>query len=182
VTAAGAAPEVHLDPMRRRHLPGVLRIERQVYPRPWTPTLFASELNMRGDRHYVVARVGGKVVGYAGLMFGVDEAHVTNIAVDPRWQRRKIGTVLLLHQVQESIRRACDALTLEVRASNGAAQDLYRRFGFVTAGVRRNYYTESNEDALIMWLYELRSPAVAERMTALAQAVPVVVVTGGSEA
>src|SRR6266849_8613874 len=75
-------PVVQLVPMRRRHLRSVLRIESQVYPRPWSLPLFMSELNLRNSRAYYVARVGGTVVGYAGLMLTGDEAHITTIAVD----------------------------------------------------------------------------------------------------
>src|SRR6476620_10272861 len=90
-----AALEVTLVPMRRRHLRSVLRIEAQVYPRPWSLSLFVSELALRSSRSYVVARVGGSVLGYAGLMLAGDDAHVTTIAVDPAWHRHKIGTRLL---------------------------------------------------------------------------------------
>src|ERR1700682_5695692 len=89
------AIEVHLVPMRRRHLRSVLRIEAQVYPRPWSLPLFMSELNLRTSRVYCVARVDGAVVGYAGLMLTGEDAHVTTIAVDPSWHRRKVGAALL---------------------------------------------------------------------------------------
>ena len=125
---------VHLVPMRRRHLRSVLRIEAQVYPRPWTFTLFLTELSLRSSRHYVVARVGGSVVGYAGLMVSVDEAHITNIAVDPAWQGQQIGSRLLLNLNRAAIARGARHITLEVRVSNAAAQHLYRKFGFDTEG------------------------------------------------
>lgn len=164
--------EVHVAPMRRRHLRAVLRIEQQVYPRPWTLGLFMSELGLRATRHYVVARVGGDVVGYAGLMLAPDEAHVTTIAVDPEWQRAAIGTRLLLCQVREAMAQGAGALTLEVRVSNIAAQELYRRFGFQPAGVRRGYYTENNEDALVMWAHDIALPEYAERLAAIEAALP----------
>lgn len=158
---------VHLVPLRRRHLRSVLRIEGQVYPRPWTLTLFMSELNLRNARHYVAARAGGTVVGYAGLMFALDEAHVTNIAVDPEWQRQKIGTRLLAHLVRVALERGARHMTLEVRLSNSAAQNMYRRFGFDTEGVRKNYYADSNEDALIMWARNIDSPDYAVMLNEL---------------
>ena len=76
---------VHLTPMRRRHVRSVLRIEEQVYPRPWSHTLFLSELALRSTRSYVVARVGRDLVGYAGLMLSMEDGHVTTIAVHPDW-------------------------------------------------------------------------------------------------
>ena len=158
---------VSIVPMRRRHVRGVLRIEQQVYPRPWSMSLFLSELALRSTRAYFVARVGREVVGYAGLMMSVDDAHVTTIAVDPRWHRRHIGMRLLLVLAREAIAREARSLTLEVRLSNKGAQEMYRRFGFGPVGVRKNYYAETNEDALVMWAHEIRSPAYAELLDGL---------------
>ena len=163
---------VHVLPLRRRHLRSVLRIEAQVYPRPWSMSLFLSELALRSTRSYFVARVEGGVVGYAGLMVTGEDAHVTTIAVDPTWQRRKIGTRLLLTLAGESIRRQATNLTLEVRMSNRGAQELYRRFGFRPAGVRRNYYLETKEDALVMWATDIDSPEYAARLRRIEAAVP----------
>src|SRR5256884_3800955 len=81
---------VQLVPMRRRHLRSVLRIEAQVYPRPWSLSLFMSEMALRSTRSYMVARVDGIVVGYCGLMLTGDDAHITTIAVDPEWHRHGI--------------------------------------------------------------------------------------------
>src|SRR4051812_23648046 len=93
---------VQLLPMRRRHLRTVLRIETEVYPRPWTMNLFVSELAMRSSRSYYVAKVGPTVVGYSGLMLVGEDAHVTTIAVDPRWQHQQIGTRLLLNIARDA--------------------------------------------------------------------------------
>ncbi len=153
---------VHVVPMRRRHVRSVLRIENQVYPRPWSMSLFLSELALRSTRAYIVARVGRDVVGYGGLMMTGDDGHVTTIAVDPRWQRNQIGTRLLLVLAREAITREARSLTLEVRLSNRGAQELYRRFAFGPVGVRKNYYAETNEDALVMWAHEVDRPAYAE--------------------
>ena len=158
---------VHLVPLRRRHLRSVLRIESQVYPRPWTFTLFMSELNLRTSRYYIAARVGPAVVGYAGLMHAAGEAHVTNIAVDPAWQRNHIGSRLLLNMARAAHRLGATDLTLEVRVSNAAAQALYGRFGFRTEGLRKNYNAETNEDALIMWVHDIDTPEYAERLAAI---------------
>jgi ribosomal-protein-alanine N-acetyltransferase len=163
--------EVHLVPLRRRHLRAVLRIEAQVYPRPWSLPLFISELNLRTSRHYVAARIWGAVVGYAGLMYSGDEAHVTTLAVDPAWHRCQVGTRLLLHLSRSSIAHGARHMTLEVRMTNVAAQAMYRRFGFETAGVRKNYYAEINEDALIMWAHNIDTAAYAERLAAIADGI-----------
>ena len=166
------AMDVHLVPMRRRHLRGVLRIEAQVYPRPWSLSLFMSELALRSSRAYFVARVGGTVVGYSGLMLTGEDAHVTTIAVDPAWHRHKIGTRMLLNLAREAVARGARHLTLEVRMSNEPAQAMYRRFGFHPAGVRKNYYVETNEDALIMWADDIDTEEYAERLATIEAAVP----------
>jgi ribosomal-protein-alanine N-acetyltransferase len=162
---------VHLVPLRRRHLRSVMRIENQVYPRPWSMTLFMSELNLRTSRYYVAARVDGLVVGYAGLMYSGDEAHVTTIAVDPAWHRHKIGTRLLANLARASRLYGAQHLTLEVRVSNLPAQAMYHRFGFETEGLRKNYYAETNEDALIMWAHGIDTDDYGARLAGLEEAV-----------
>jgi ribosomal-protein-alanine N-acetyltransferase len=157
-----------VEPMRRRHVSRVLEIERASYPRPWTMTVFHDELDQvaSGHRHYIVARSGRMVVGYAGLMFVVDEAHVTNIAVHPERRRHGIATQLLGDLARVAIDRGCQAWTLEVRASSHGAQALYRRFGFAPAGIRARYY-EGTEDAIVMWCHDIQSAAYAERLAGL---------------
>lgn len=156
--------DVQLTPMRRRHLRTVLRIETEVYPRPWTTNLFTSELGMRSSRSYFVAKVGPTVVGYSGLMLVVEDAHVTTIAVDPAWQRHQIGTRLLLNIARDARERGARHLTLEVRVSNEPAQNMYRKFGFRPAGIRKGYYAETNEDALVMWADDIDQPEYVERL------------------
>ncbi|MGH9102129.1 MAG: ribosomal protein S18-alanine N-acetyltransferase [Acidimicrobiales bacterium] len=155
---------VSLDPMRRRHLRSVLRIESKVYPRPWSLSLFMSELALRVNRSYTVARVGGEVVGYSGLMLALDEGHVTTIAVDPEWHRNHIGTRLMLDIARCSRRRGVRHLTLEVRVSNRGAQALYHGFGFAPEGIRHNYYTETSEDAIVMWAHDIDTREYEERL------------------
>ncbi|HET9061557.1 MAG TPA: ribosomal protein S18-alanine N-acetyltransferase [Acidimicrobiales bacterium] len=155
--------------MHRRHLPAVLRIEHRSHPRPWSLGVFNSELSQGAARYYTVARHAGRVVGYGGIMFVADEAHVTNIAVAPACRRQGIGRALLAHLAIEASARGCQSMTLEVRASNEAAKRMYELFGFVQAGVRHNYYPETHEDGLVMWLYDLASPTVQERLTRLAE-------------
>jgi ribosomal-protein-alanine N-acetyltransferase len=160
------APAV--EPMRRRHLRSVMEIERKVYPRGWSLNVFQTEVALarKGERYYVVARLDGVVVGYGGLLFSGDDAHVTNIAVDPAFQRRRLGSLLLTDLAREGIRRGSKNLTLEVRVSNDAAQSLYRMFGFVPAGVRKNYY-ENVEDALVMWCNDIDSTEYCELLERL---------------
>ena len=92
------------------------------------------------------------------------DGHVTTIAVDPAWHRHGIGTRLLLALAREAIARGATALTLEVRLSNQGAQELYRRFGFTAVGVRKGYYADTGEDALVMWAYEVERTGVRARL------------------
>jgi ribosomal-protein-alanine N-acetyltransferase len=163
---------VHVLPMRRRHLRSVLRIEALVYPRPWSHSLFLSELALRGSRAYFVARVGKDVVGYAGIMLTGQDAHVTTIAVDPARHRQKVGTRLLLVLTREAQARGARNMTLEVRLSNRGAQELYRQFGYSPVGVRKNYYQETNEDALVMWAHDVDTPDYAALLAALERNIP----------
>jgi len=164
--------EVRIVPLRRRHLRGVVRIEQQVYPRPWTFGLFLSEIGQRATRLYLVARVGADVVGYAGLFRAVDDGHITTVAVDPAWHRHGIASRMLVALARGAIERGCVNLTLEVRMSNSGAQALYQRFGFVPAGVRKGYYPETREDALVMWANDVDTPAYAERLAAIERGIP----------
>lgn len=158
-----------LSTLRRRDLrSGVLAIEAVSYPRPWSQGVFESEIDqMRsGSRHYVVARRARHIVGYAGLWFSAGEAHVTNVAVEPDARRSGIATHLLLALADEGRRRECTAWTLEVRVSSTGAQELYRRFGFVPAGVRPRYY-ENTEDAIVMWCNDLTGPEYGDVLDAI---------------
>jgi len=164
--------ELEITRMRRRHLKGVMAIERQVYPRPWSPNLFLSEMSELRNRAYLVAKAGKDLVGYAGIMCYGDEAHVTTIAVDPAHHRRKIGTRLLYDLIEEALRMDARAVSLEVRWSNTGAQDLYAKFGFRPVGKRKNYYQETNEDALVMWVDDVRSPDYRDRLEKIRSDIP----------
>ncbi|MBI2708803.1 MAG: ribosomal protein S18-alanine N-acetyltransferase [Actinobacteria bacterium] len=164
--------DVVVTPMRRRHLRGVLRIEERVYPRPWSMGLYLSELGQPATREYLVARAGAHVVGYAGLMVVLEDGHVTNVAVEPAWHRHQIATRLLLQLLRRAVARGLERATLEVRWSNSGAQALYRRFGFAPAGMRKRYYVDNHEDALVMWAHGLQEPAYAERLAGIERAIP----------
>ncbi len=165
-------PPVLVAPMRRRHLPSVLRIEKQVYPRPWTMSLYLGELTLPTSRCYLVARQDHRLVGYAGFMLTLDECHITTVAVDPDRQGNRIGTRLVLELARRAVARGATSLTLEVRESNTAAQALYRTFGFVPAGVRKGYYAEVNEDALIMWAHDVDTAGYGQRLAEIESGLP----------
>jgi ribosomal-protein-alanine N-acetyltransferase len=166
--------EVEISPMRRRDLRhGVMDIEAVSYPRPWSQGVFESEIAQvrSGTRHYLVARSApdgrrARIVGYAGVWFSGDEAHVTNVAVMPASRRRGVATALMLGLADAAIGRGCGSWTLEVRVSSTGAQELYRRFGFAPAGVRTRYY-ENTEDAIVMWCHDIQGAEYARLLDAI---------------
>jgi [ribosomal protein S18]-alanine N-acetyltransferase len=164
--------DVVLVPMQRRHLRAAVRIEAQVYPRPWTAGLFQSELALGDRRTYLVAKAGSQVVGYGGALYVLPDAHITTVAVDPDFQRRGIGARLLHALCVAAVDRGATALTLEVRGSNEPALRLYRRFGFAPAGMRKAYYTDPVEDAVIMWAHDVDGAAFSARLDELAPRSP----------
>ncbi len=186
---AAAHPAVRIETMRRRHLRGVLHIEQAVNPRPWSLGLFMSELRYRDSRVYVVARSGVDIVGFAGLMLVAGDGHITNVGVDSGHRRSKVATRMLLVLARRALAEDAVALTLEVRMSNTGAQALYRHFGFIPAGVRKDYYppdagspvgTEPGarppqlepEDALIMWANDIDTTAYRARLLAIERSLP----------
>lgn len=158
---------VRIVPLRRRHLRSVVRIEEDAYPRPWSAALFLSEIALRSSRRYMVGVIGPMVVGYCGLMIVGDEGHVTTLTVDPRWQRHGIGTLLLLDLARAAPQAGVRHLTLEVRVGNSAAQSIYRRFGFAPVGLRKNYYSETGEDAIVMWARDIDTPFYSDRLNGI---------------
>lgn len=159
--------EVVIEPMRRRHLRSVIRIERADIHPGWSVGLFLSELARHDDRTYLVALVDGSVVGFAGALYVEDDGHITTVSVDPAVRGRKIATRLVRELVRDALERGSTAMTLEVRASNEPAIALYRTFGFAPVGVRKNYYADLKEDALVMWAHEIQGDEFASRLAAV---------------
>lgn len=148
---AGEPLNIDIDPMRVRDLTEVLTVERLSFSIPWSKNAFLSELIGNDRAHYLVAKVNDRVVGYIGVWIIADEGHITNVAVHPEYRGRAIGRRLLLSVAELAQAKGGRRLTLEVRRSNLGAQRLYRSLGFESAGIRRGYYRDDNEDAIIMW-------------------------------
>jgi ribosomal-protein-alanine N-acetyltransferase len=135
-----------------RDLDGILAVDAASFSNPWTREMFVWEA-----RHSDVARLfvyrsaEDVVVGYCAVWHIFDELHINNLAVLPAWRRRRIATELLRHKLESATAAGARRATLEVRASNTAARQLYERFGFRPAGVRKGYYTSPCEDAVILW-------------------------------
>lgn len=155
-----------IEPMRGRHLGAVEAIDALVFSRPWSTATWRRELS-GDDRRHLVARVGDRVVGHAGTLQVVDEVHVTTVAVHPDEEGRGVASRLVERLLDEAARSGATAATLEVRASHRRTQRLYSRFGFVPAGVRRGYYSQPPDDAIVMWLPDLAGVDVADRLAAI---------------
>ncbi|MQA31217.1 MAG: ribosomal-protein-alanine N-acetyltransferase [Luteitalea sp.] len=133
----------------------ILAVEHASFTSPWTREMYLAELRNPEVSFFFLARSGDTVVGFCSFWRVLDELHINNLAVIPGRRREGIGAALLERVLREGTERGADRATLEVRRSNADARRLYERFGFVVAGVRRGYYTNPPEDALVLWREEL---------------------------
>lgn len=156
-----------VEPMTLDDVSAVHRIEAASFPTPWPDYAFRQELQTNRLAHYFVIRAGDEPVGYGGMWLMVDEAHVTTFAVEPGWRRRGVGGRLMLELMRAARDVGARIVTLEVRLSNQAARALYRQYGFRPVGIRPRYYSDNNEDALIMTTADLDSPEMVDRMVEL---------------
>lgn len=142
---------VEIAPMTAQDIPAVLEIERRSFATPWPREAYTHELDHNRTAVYVVARQDEAAVGYAGMWVVMDEAHITTIAVDPPLRGLGIGERLLIGLIDRAIERGARWIQLEVRQSNMVAQRLYHKYGFREVGIRRHYYSDNGEDAVVMW-------------------------------
>ncbi len=150
-----------ISDMTLKDVDGVLAVERRSFPTPWSRTAFVQEMTENIYAHYVVAHDGDTIAGYGGMWIILDEAHVTNVAVDPDYRGQGLGLRLMHELMHRAAVCGAKRMTLEVRVGNAVARSLYGKLGFVQSGVRPNYYTDTHEDALIMWLDPLHDPLPA---------------------
>ncbi|MCG0276351.1 MAG: ribosomal protein S18-alanine N-acetyltransferase [Thermosediminibacteraceae bacterium] len=143
--------KVTIELMKLEDLDQVIEIEKLSFTNPWSRNAFFLELTDNHFSTYIVARINEKVVGYAGMWLILDEAHVTNVAVLPEYRGKGIGELLMRSLMRIARENGAKAMTLEVRKSNYVAQNLYSKLGFEPVGIRRGYYTDNREDAVIMW-------------------------------
>ncbi|MCK9857009.1 ribosomal protein S18-alanine N-acetyltransferase [Paenibacillus sp. ATY16] len=132
-------------------IPSIVAIEHEAFATPWTPEAFKNELTSNMFARYMVMEHDGQIIGYGGMWVIVDEAHVTNIAVRADHRGQGLGERLLTELQRTAAFFGANKMTLEVRVSNEIAQGLYRKLGFKPSGIRPAYYSDNNEDALIMW-------------------------------
>ncbi len=154
-------------PMRSEDIPVVLHVESLCFSTPWPRNAFFNELTENKLAHYYVGRFEDRVISYAGLWVILEDAHITTIAVDPQYQRKRFGEQLLIKLVEEAIERGARWITLEVRESNVAAQNLYKKYGFTVVSTRRGYYSDNDENALVMWAGNLKGAIYQNRLNTL---------------
>ncbi|MBV8637220.1 MAG: ribosomal protein S18-alanine N-acetyltransferase [Candidatus Eremiobacteraeota bacterium] len=158
---------MEIVPMTASDISEVLRIERASFSTTWPSDAFYNELTTNKLAHYYVGRIDGKIIAYGGIWVIFEDSHITTIAVDPAFRGKKYGEVMLLKLIDEAIARGAAWMTLEVRESNVSAQQLYRKYGFTTVTTRKGYYSDNNENALVMWAGNLKGELYHARLSAL---------------
>lgn len=136
--------------MTKADVPTVAYLEQVCFPSPWTENMLKREMKNR-LAHYHVMEQEGKIVAYAGMWILFDEAHITNVAVLPQCRRKGIGRQMMLLSMGVARKLGAQRMTLEVRESNLSAQALYGQLDFENAGRRKGYYSDTGEDAFILW-------------------------------
>lgn len=137
------------DDLKHEYISQIVAIEQKVFSDPWSYAAFERELE-NPIAHYVIALQNGVVIAYGGFWHILDEGHITNIAVHPEHRRQGVGNALLVKLMAHSKKLSIGRMTLEVRKSNLAAQQLYQKHNFACVGARKGYYRDG-EDALIYW-------------------------------
>ncbi len=144
--------EFKVEKLALFHLDDIMEVEELCYGKHhWSRNSFVSEISNPCANYLVAVDKNGKCVGYMGVWRIFDEAHITNLAVHPSYQGKGLAHFLILSSLDECYRDKIKFLTLEVRVSNERAKKIYERFGFKSLGLRKKYYQDNNEDALIMW-------------------------------
>jgi len=143
--------DIKVRNMEEKDIDSVLKIEKESFSVPWSRDSFVLEVTKNMLAKYIVAELDGKTVGYGGIWLIIDEGHVTNIAVAKDYRGLGIGNKIVEGIIKICADRNIRSITLEVRKSNNVAQNLYKKYGFKGYGIRSRYYSDNNEDAIIMW-------------------------------
>ncbi len=143
--------KIIITKMSTKDLNEVVQIEKNVFPSPWTRYMFENEIKKKEGAFYLVGRIE-EVVSYAGMNYFLNEAHLTNLAVSPSYQSRGLGALMLILMIKQAQNLKLDIFWLEVRESNIKARNLYEKFFFEKAGLRKNYYADQHEDAILYYL------------------------------
>lgn len=138
--------------MTEEDIDQILKIEHASFSLPWSRDAFVNEMTRNQYALYIVLEEGDLIIGYCGMWVVVDEAHVTNIAILSEYRGQKLGEALMRKAMAAAKENGAATMTLEVRVTNIVAQSLYRKLGFQDGAIRKNYYTDNSEDALVMWV------------------------------
>lgn len=138
--------------MREEDIDQILEVEHASFATPWSREAFYNELYNNKFAVYIVLEHNEKIIGYCGAWIVIDEAHITNVAVLPDYRGKKLGEAIMRKLISVARRMGARSMTLEVRVTNHIAQSLYRKLGFQNGGIRKNYYSDNQEDALVMWV------------------------------
>jgi ribosomal-protein-alanine N-acetyltransferase len=141
---------LEICPFEKQYINEILCIENLSFTDPWSRESMEKEL-LNSLARYLVVKCNSQVIGYGGMWLILDEGHITNIAIHPEFRGIGAGNLLLQALISLCTAEGITALTLEVRASNTVAQNLYYKYGFLLEGIRKGYYADNNEDALILW-------------------------------
>lgn len=160
-------PALVVEPMGLGDIPTVSGIETVSFSTTWPANAFANELSENRLAHYFVGRLNGEIVAYGGIWVILEDSHITTIAVHPTFRGRRLGERMLVRLLDEAIARGASWITLEVRESNEVAQRLYRKYGFTNVSTRRAYYSDNNENAVVMWAGNLRGELYRNRLRTL---------------
>ncbi|KAJ48829.1 ribosomal-protein-alanine N-acetyltransferase [Clostridium tetanomorphum] len=137
------------------HIDDIFKISSLSFPVSWSKDSIEKEIKFNSNANYLVAIKNNVIIGFGGLWIILDEAHITNIAVHPEYRGIGIGSMLLYALIALCKNKSVEHMTLEVRKSNIAAQNLYKKFNFIEEGMRKKYYSDNGEDALIMWNHNI---------------------------
>ncbi len=143
---------MRIERMSAEHLDGVEALEKSCFSHPWSRQSLERELENEQSLFYAAVE-DGQVIGYIGMSFVLDEGYIYNVAVDGNHRKNGVGSALIRTLVTHCKKEGFAFLTLEVRESNAAARSLYRHFGFIKVGERKNYYSDPTENAVLMTLY-----------------------------
>jgi [ribosomal protein S18]-alanine N-acetyltransferase len=138
--------------MKEEDIDQILEVEHASFATPWSRDAFYNEIYNNKFAVYIVLEEDEKIIGYVGAWVVIDEAHVTNLAILPSYRGKKLGEALLRKMMAVAKDMGARSMTLEVRVTNNVAQSLYRKLGFQNGGIRKNYYSDNQEDALVMWV------------------------------
>ncbi|WP_368488635.1 ribosomal protein S18-alanine N-acetyltransferase [Clostridium sp. BJN0013] len=145
--------DIEISSLKLEHIDRILLIDNLCFPTPWSRESFNKEIEGNTLARYIIAKKSKTIIGYAGMWIILDEGHITTIAVHPKYRGIGAGNLLLESLVEICKIESINNMTLEVRKSNIVAQNLYKKYGFVESGIRRSYYADNKEDAIIMWKY-----------------------------